>query len=474
MTDPPTLVQQLAELAARSPADLPDPVRRSVHQRILDILGICVRSATLDTSAAATRYAVAQGGRPDATAIGTATRLPAPAAAFVNGVLAHSLDYDDTHLPSILHPSASVVPATLAAAQAADADGATTVAAAAAGIEIAVRLGMAGYDREASASVYFDRGQHATSICGTIGSAAAAAVVGKLDAGRIAHAMAIAASMASGIIEANRTGGTVKRLHCGWAAQAGVTAAGLAAEGITGPPTVFEGRFGMLQAFLGDHADPAAVIDGLGERWEVPSIFFKPYPANHFTHAGIDAALALAADGLRPDDVATATLAVAPATVRTIGEPLATKQAPDTGYQAQFSGPYTVTAALFGGSGLGLGLGDFTDALATLPERRAVMARIDVVGSARCGGIYPHQFPAELSVTTTDGSQLHHSVLVNRGGPDNPLTDDELARKFDDNVDGLLDDGDAGIVRDRALSLATRPDVHGLMTAVAGGGRHDD
>ncbi len=474
MTDPPTLVHQLAELAARPPADLPGPVRRSVGQRVLDILGICVRATTLDTSAAATRYAVAQGGRPDATAIGTGPRLPAPGAAFVNGVLAHSLDYDDTHLPSILHPSASVVPAALAAAQASDADGTTTVAAAAAGIEIAVRLGMAGYDRDAAASVYFDRGQHATSICGAIGSAAAAAVVSKLDTDRIAHAMAIAASMASGIIEANRTGGTVKRLHCGWAAQAGVTAACLAGEGITGPPTVFEGRFGMLQAFLGDRADQAAVTDGLGEHWEVPSIFFKPYPANHFTHAGIDAALALAADGLRPDDVASATLAVAPATVRTIGEPLATKQTPDTGYQAQFSGPYTVTAALFGGGGLGLGLADFTDALAIDPQRRAVMARIDVVGSARCGEIYPHQFPAELSVTTNDGAQLHRSVLVNRGGPDHPLTDDELARKFDDNVDGLLDAGAATEVRDRALSLATEPDVHGLMTAVAGSGRVDD
>ena len=467
MTDP-TLVQQLAALAARPPADLPEAVRSSAQQRVLDILGICVRAATLDTSVAATRYAVIQGGRPDASAIGAATRLPAPAAAFVNGVLAHSLDYDDTHLPSILHPSASVVPATLAAAQAADADGVTSIAAAAAGIEIAVRLGMAGYDQEAAASVYFDRGQHATSICGAIGSAAAAAVVGGLDADRIAHAMAIAASMASGIIEANRTGGTVKRLHCGWAAQAGVTAAGLAAEGITGPPTVFEGRFGLLQAFLGDHANPTAVTEGLGDHWEVPSIFFKPYPANHFTHAGIDAALALAAEGLRPEEVASATLAVAPATVRTIGEPLATKQAPETGYQAQFSGPYTVAAALFGGSGLGLGLADFTDALATDPKRRAVMARVDVVGSHRCGTIYPHQFPAELSVTTASGAQLQHIVLVDRGGPDNPLTDDELARKFDDNVEGLLDPGAAAEVRQRSLSLQTEPDVHALMAAVAG------
>ena len=114
----------------------------------------------------------------------------------------------------------------------------------------------------------------------------------------IGHAVAISASMGAGIIEANRTGGTVKRIHCGWAAHSGVTAAELAARGLTGPPTAFEGRFGFLQAYLDDEADAEALTRGLGEQWEVTRTFFKPYPANHFTHAGIDAAISLREEGL--------------------------------------------------------------------------------------------------------------------------------------------------------------------------------
>ena len=170
--------------------------------------------------------------------------------------------------------------------------------------------------------------------------------------------------MAGGVIEANRTGGTVKRIHCGWAAHAAISAARLAAHGITGPPTVLEGRFGFFQAFLGGHYDAAAIEAELGERWEVPGIFFKPYPANHFTHAGIDAALALREQGVSLDEVDALSLGVAEPTVRTIGEPIEVKRAPRPAYQAQFSGPYTVVAALLGGGGLGLGLDDFTDALA--------------------------------------------------------------------------------------------------------------
>ena len=459
----PTLVQQLAELAARPASALPDEVRDDLGRRVIDILGIAVRASTLDTSRAATTFVVEQGGAAQATAVGASHRVPAPAAAFVNGVLAHSLDYDDTHLPSVLHPSASVIPATLAAAQAAGASGREVVAAAAAGIEITVRLGMAGYDAAAGSSAYFERGQHATSICGAVGSAAAAAAVAGGDAARIADAMGIAASMASGILEANRTGGTVKRLHCGWAAQAGVTAAALAERGITGPPTVFEGRFGLFTALLGDTADVDAVTDGLGTRWEVPGIFFKPYPANHFTHAGIDAAMAMREGGLRPGDVESATLAVPTAPARTIGQPIEVKRAPETGYQAQFSGPYTVAAALIGGGGLGLGLDDFTDELAQEPARRQLMRRIDVMGDQTLDDIFPRQFPARLTVTTTDGRTLVEEVLTNRGGPDRPLSAAELSTKFADNVDGLLPPDDAARVTGAALDLADDGPVGALL-----------
>lgn len=463
-----TLGGQLAAFAAaHGPAGvpLPAPVVRSVAQRVLDVLGIAVAATTLPTSVAVLDLVAERGGRPDARVVGLRQRVPASEAAFAHGVLAHSLDYDDTHLPSVLHPSATVVPAALAVAEPTRATGAEVVAAIAVGLEICVRVGMAGYDAATGANRYFDRGQHATSMCGAVGSAAAAAKLLGLSADGVLHAMGIAASMASGIIESNRTGGTVKRMHCGWAAHAGVYAAQLAQRGITGPATLLEGRFGFFQAFLGGEFDAGAVTDGLGQRWEVPGIFFKPYPANHFTHAGIDAALALRDAGLRPADVASVELAVPTATVRTIGEPLDVKQAPETGYQAQFSGPYTVAAALLGGGGgLGLGLDDFTDDLARDPVRRRLMSRVTVVADPRCDEIFPHQFPAVLRVRTTDGRLLEEAVLANRGGSHRPLTDDEVAGKFRDNAGRVLPPERVTAIARAARALPDAASVDDLLS----------
>jgi 2-methylcitrate dehydratase PrpD len=376
--------------------------------------------------------------------------------------LAHSLDYDDTHLPSILHPSASIVPAVLAAAEACQAEGADVVAAIAVGLEICVRLGMAGFiDGE---SLFFARGQHATSICGAIGAAAAVARVRRLPADQIAHSMGIAVSMAGGVIEANRTGGTVKRLHCGWAAHSAVVAASLASRGITGPPTVLEGRFGFFEAFIEGTFDPSALTDGLGTDWVAPTIFFKPYPANHFTHTAIDAALELRSRGIGHEDIESIHLGVATSTVRTIGEPLEAKQVPETGYQAQFSGPYVIAAALLGGSGLGLGLADFTDELATDPLRRSIMARVTVGGDERCDAIYPMQFPAVMTVRLRSGEELVIERLVNRGGPGDPLSDEELGRKFADNAGRCLDADAVEGLRHELASLGASSSV-GLALA---------
>ena len=460
-----TLAQRLGEFAVTHTYDrLPGEVRHSVCQRTLDTLGIMVAAVPLDTSRAVRSYATELGGRAEAHAVGVREPLPAELAALVNGTLAHSLDYDDTHLPSVLHPSASIVPAALAVAQATGADGRALTAAIAVGLEVCVRLGMAGYDREARNNTYFDRGQHATSICGTIGAAASAAVLLGLDAEGVTNAIGLAVSMAGGVIEGNRTGGTVKRIHCGWAAHAAVSAARLAAHGITGPPTVLEGRFGFFRAFLDGHYDAAAIDDGLGERWEVPGIFFKPYPANHFTHAGIDAALALREQGVSLDDVEALSLGVAEPTVRTIGEPIDVKRAPATGYQAQFSGPYTVVAALLGGGGLGLGLDDFTDALATDGARRSHMAKVTVIGHADCDAIFPNQFPAVLTARLHDGRELEQAVMSNRGGPQRPLSDQELERKFTDNAGRLLDDRALREVQETVLTLGRQLAIGPLMT----------
>ncbi|TYL45056.1 MmgE/PrpD family protein [Nocardioides sp. BGMRC 2183] len=464
----PTLAQQLAAFAGHSARyGVPEEVVRSVGQRTLDVLGLCVAAHRLPTSAAAIAHILDQGGHPQATIVGEPTRVGAAQAAFVNGVLAHSLDYDDTHLPSVLHPSASVIPAALAAAEHAGASGELTVRAIAVGLEVAVRLGMAGYDADLGNSVFFEHGQHATSITGAMGSAVAAALAYGLDEQGIVDALGLTASMASGVIEANRTGGTVKRLHCGLAAQAGVNAAQLVRRGFTGPPTVLEGRFGFFEAWLHGQYVATAVTDGLGADWSVPGIFFKPYPANHFTHTTVDAGRAFRELGVTAADVARVVVGVAGSTVRTIGEPIAVKRAPETGYQAQFSGPYAFVTGLLGGGGLGAGLDDYTDALAQDPVRRELMAKVVVVADERCGAIYPFQFPAVVTLTTTTGEVLVQEVLTNRGGPARPLSEEELATKFRDNVAGRLDAAAAEAIRADVLALHTTTDLAAVLAPLS-------
>lgn len=467
MSDEP-LALQVARFAVKHPYDaLPAEVADSVRKRVLDILGICVASTPLDTSDSVRRYALSQGGRPEAHAIGIPGPLPAALAALVNGTLAHSLDYDDTHLPSVLHPSASVVPAALAAAEAHDRNGRDLIAAVACGLEVCVRLGMAGYDKSTGRNIFFDHGQHATSICGTLGAAVAAGLLAGLDEDGLVHTLGLAASMGSGVIEANRTGGTVKRMHCGWAAHSAISAVGLVEAGFTGPPTVLEGRFGFFQAWLHGEFYPDWITDGLGERWEVPGIFFKPYPANHFTHTVIDAASTLRRRGIGPEQIRRIQVGVAESIVRTIGEPLDVKRSPATGYMAQFSGPYAVAVGLLGGGGLGAGLDDYTDDLARDPKRRSIMAKVEVVADAECTDIFPSQFPSILRATLVDGTEEVVPVLTNRGGPDRPLSFEELALKFSNNAGRLLDPATVSRVEQLVAGLEQLPSPGPLFEAMA-------
>lgn len=462
-----TVAHRLAQVAHATARDgLSADLRHDVAGRVLDVLGNSLGAAAQPAARAVTAVASAWGGAGAATVIGGGLRLPAHAAALVNGTLAHSLDFDDTHLPSVLHPSASVVPAALAVAESVGATGPALLDAAGMGIEVTVRLGMGGYDRQLGNSVFFDRGQHATSICGTVGSAVAAAMLLGLDEKGISDSIGIAASMGAGLLEANRTGGTVKRMHCGWAAHSGVVAAELARAGLTGPPTVIEGRFGFLHAFCGDGADVHAVVDGLGEHWELPGIFFKPYPCNHFTHAGIDAALQLRNDGVTPEDVTELELGAPAAVLRTIAEPPEAKSRPESGYHAAFSGPYTVASALIGGGGLGLGHEDFSDEAAKDPQRLAFAAKVRCVPDAHCDQIFPYQFPAVLRATLTDGSTREVRVDVNRGGPQNPLTKDELAAKFTANAERHLTAAEARQVAEAAYALPSDGTVAGLVRVV--------
>ncbi|HEY3061517.1 MAG TPA: MmgE/PrpD family protein [Chloroflexota bacterium] len=434
-----TLAEALARFAADTTfAQLPADVVDSVELRVLDTLGICLASTSFGLADGVSELVGCWAGQPEATPIGgpVGARYPAPNAALVNGTLAHSLDFDDTHLPSVLHPSATIVPAVLAMAEATQSTGAHALSAMAIGIELTVRVGMGGYLAD-KGNLFFERGWHATSICGTLGAAAAGARLLGLDAGGILNALGIAASMSGGVIEANRSGGTVKRLHCGWAAHAGLTAALLARGGFSGPSTIFEGRFGFFNAFLDGQFDPAAIVDRLGERWEVPGIFFKPYPANHYTHAGIDAALALRSE-VDLAAIDRIELGCAASALRTIGEPREEKIHPRSGYHAQFSGPFTVAAALLGGGGLGVWYDDFTDARVHDPRRLALAERIETFVDPECDRVFPTAFPAVLRIHQRNGDVRERRVMHNRGGPANPLSQSELEHKFRLNAERVL------------------------------------
>ena len=462
-----TISRRLAEFAAAVRYEtLPPDVVDSVRDRILDTVGLCLGATPLDTSGMALRVARSWGGPAEATVIGAADRLPAVGAAFVNGVLAHSLDFDDTHLPSVLHPSASIVPGVLAVAESTGASVADAIAAAAAGYEVCVRTGMAAYDKALGNSVFFERGWHATSICGTLGVAVAAAKLMGLGADGIGHALGIAVSMSSGVIEGNRAGGSVKRLHCGWAAHAGVVAAQCALEGVTGPPTAFEGRFAFYQAFCGGIAAPEEIDRRLGETWCIPGIFYKPYPANHFTHTGIDAALALRKK-VAPEQVASVRIGVAAPTVRTIGEPREQKVRPQSGYHGQFSGPFTFAAAFLGGGGLGVGLEDFSDENARDERYLSLAAKVEIVANDECGAIFPTQFPAVVRLTTVGGEVFEERVMANRGGPACPLSRDELRVKFSGNGRRALPERSVADLGDAILAMDAGRRVRELM-ALAG------
>lgn len=458
-----TIAQLLGECAfSVTQKGMSDEMRREASRRVLDVVGNSIAARDIPAAQIVKKIVLSWGGAPDALAIGS-SKMPAASAALLNGTLAHSLDFDDTHLPSVLHPSASVVAAALAVGSKLHSQPTDVLDAITVGIEVTCRLGMAGFDRELGNSVFFERGFHATSICGTLGAATAAAMLMKLSPEQITSAIGIASSMGAGLLEANRTGGTVKKMHCGWAAHGGVVAAELAQAGLTGPPTVIEGRFGFMQAYCGDQVNLHEITENLGTSWVLPDLFFKPYPCNHFTHAGIDAAKNMVAKGVTPEQIESLLLSVPSPVILTIGEPRESKIKPESGYHAAFSGPFTVAAAFYRDNGLGLFHEDFDDSSAKDPLILELAAKVRVEASAECDAIYPYQLPAILTATLKDGSNVTEKVLVNRGGPQNPLTDAELALKFESNVSGLFDRGRAQDVAQIIFNFASNKSTLGEL-----------
>jgi 2-methylcitrate dehydratase PrpD len=439
-TPPPGAAAALARFARRMARAPVDPrLSAKVATHALDVLGVCAAAAMQDFAPGVRSVGVGLGGPGEATAIGAVTRLAAPNAALVNGTCAHGLDYDDTHMEAIVHPSCTVVPAVLAVAEEIDASGESIARACAVGLEAGVRIGLAARGR------FHDRGFHATPICGAVASALAAGLLYEIDEPALVSGLGLAASMAAGLLEFLSDGTSAKRLHGGWAAHGGILAARLARAGLSGPAGGIDGRFGILPTHLGEPGDPARIHDQLGERWEMLDIALKPYPCCHYLHAFLDAArelrpALLAATGGEPGRIARIECRIPARAVPIVCQPEATKRRPQTPYDAQFSLPFSVAAMLVRGR---VTLAEFDPASIAEPPLLALATRVEY----RADPDYdlPQRFPGAVRIVLDDGRVLEREELDNRGGPTAPLAAGEVAAKFRANAEPLL--GRAGVER---------------------------
>src|SRR5687767_1430713 len=311
--------RELAEFVTRLSYDaLPTEVSERVKALTLDLVGIALRArneaeSTPPMVSAAGRLGLAGGA---CTVIGDAAGYTPPGAATLNGTLAHSLDFDDTHAPGSLHPSAPIVPAAFAAAEMTGAGGRDLIAAIVAGYEVQIRLSLA-----LDPAAHYDRGFHPSATCGAFGAAAAAGRVLGLDSQGHANAFGIVLSMAAGSMQFLVNGAWTKRSHVGHAAMCGLIAATLAREGYKGAAEAIEGKWGFLHAYA-PAADDARVTDALGSRWETLKIAIKPYPSCRYTHAAIDGLLALrAANDVRAGEIEAIEIGVSDAGWKIIGDP---------------------------------------------------------------------------------------------------------------------------------------------------------
>jgi len=349
---------------------LPSDVAEAVRINLLDTLACATAGRTApgvtDVMALATEW----GGAPQALIWGTQTRVPAHNAAWVNGMMAHARDYDDTHDAAVLHAGVSVVPAALAAAELNPrATGADLLAGVAAGLELVCRLGVA------TTIGIIDSGFIYSSLFGYFGAAVAAARVAGLDAAGIQNAIGIAFSQAAGTHQVTRDAALMKRMQPGLAARAGVMSVQLAQRGISGAQNVFDGIDGLFRIYLRNGYDPARLRAQLGERWDFTDLSYKPYPCCRLNHTGIDAALAIASQpGFDPAAVTRITAGVNHQTYQAVCTPPEIRRHPTTVVQAQFSLPFTVAAALIDRE---IGLRHFTDEGLRRPDILALAARVE-------------------------------------------------------------------------------------------------
>ena len=382
---------------------------------------------------------------------GDSARYTPAGAAFLNGALAHSLDFDDTHAAGSLHPGAPVIPAALAAGEMVGASGADVLAGIIAGYEVTCRVALA-----LPAGEHYDRGFHPTATCGAFGAAAAAARVFGLDADGVAGAMGTVLSQAAGSLQFLANGAWTKRSQVGWAAVNGLMAATLVREGFKGASEALEGKHGFMRAYA-PNPTPERAVQDLGAVFELMNTAVKPYPSCRYGHAGIDAALALrAANDLLPEEITAIRLGLPRSGMLLVGEPAEKKANPLNVVDGQFSGPFVISAALATGA-----MGWDSYKLLNDPVIRRLLPKVACGFDPEIEAEFPANMSGKLTIEAR-GRVFEQKVVVPKGEPSNFLSENELRAKFHGLTDSVLGADRAAKLADAVLGIDRSNDISGL------------
>ncbi len=426
---------RLAEFLVKSRwEELPPATLEAAKRAILDSMGVMLAGSAEPPARIIQRLAEAERGMPLCTILGTPIRAGAVWAALSNGVAGHALDFDDTNFAMIGHPSVPVLAAALAAGELVLADGRALLHAFLLGFEVETTLG------EVMNPAHYERGFHATGTLGSLGAAAAAAKLLELDPAQTRHALAIAASQASGLKE--NFGTMTKPFHAGHAARSGLLAALLAREGFTASEIAIEGPQGYLRVLGSQSDDPTAALERLGAPWKIltTGVAVKPYPSCACTHSIIEAVLELRqAHRLRPEAVAEITVGVAAPVPRML-----IHHDPRTGLEGKFSAEFCAAAALVDGR---IGIATFTDEKTADPQIRTVMEKVRMVVDPTIPAEQEHHVWTRVTVRLADGRALEVAPREVTGHPTVPLSREALRQKFEECAGRVL-------ARDRVESVA--------------------
>ncbi len=432
---------------------LPPEVVDRARFLVLDLIGNIVRARhdaeSTDSFVATVRAMGMANG--NFGVFGDNARYTPIGAAFLNGALAHSLDFDDTHAAGSLHPGAPVIPAALAAGEMVGASGADVLAGIIAGYEVTCRVALA-----LPAGEHYDRGFHPTATCGAFGAAAAAARVFGMDADGVAGAMGAVLSQAAGSLQFLANGAWTKRSQVGWAAVNGLMAATLVREGFKGAAEALEGKHGFMRAYA-PNPTPERAIQDLGIVFELMNTAVKPYPSCRYGHAGIDAALALrAANDLLPEEITAIRLGLPKSGMLLVGAPAEKKANPLNVVDGQFSGPFVISAALATGA-----MGWDSYKLLNDPTIRSLLPKVTSAFDPEIEAEFPTNMSAKLTIEAR-GQIFEQKVVVPKGEPSNFLTENELKAKFRGLTEAILGEERAAKLADAVLTMDRSNDISGL------------